>query len=342
MAQQMMKRAAAVSAVGVAAVMMATPAMAGRCGHSYAVDAPTTLAKVARACNVSLSALREANTGVNPDYVRPGEHLAVPDEIASATDVPSGGANLGVDGGGYSAPVYRYVEYTEPAAPKKAQPEQLIYTSSSGDPYFIQASYTAPYVPEDQTLSYQKRSAARIRNAGVQQPRTPVTLSPMRSYAPKAVTISSNTDLITGEPVSPLMECAVLRRQPSGKIEQVREFKPAPEGRETPAHCTEITEISMAAPLSPQSALAASDFLRSEYETGAPASVYTVLKGYVSHADAECVTLISDDGMRWRVGVPLAPMELLGKETTIWAEQTEAQQCGGLVMNRAVYAEQAQ
>ncbi len=330
----------AAGAASAAALVMATPAMAGRCGHSYAVDAPTTLAKVARACNVSLSALKEANTGVDPAYVRPGEHLAVPDEIASATDIPSGGADLGVDNGGYSAPVYRYAEYTEPA-PKPAKPAEPVYVATSNDPYFVQASYTAPYIAEDERLSYQQKSAARIRNAGVLRT-SPVNISPMRSYAPKAVTISSNTDLVTGEPVSPLMECAVLRRQPSGKIEQVREFKPAPEGRETPAHCTEITEISMAAPLKTEQRVTTSDFLHSEFEAMSPDAVFTVLKGYVVSADAECITLRTDDNMVWRLGVPLAPVEMLGKDATIWAELTDAPQCGGLVMNRAVYAERAE
>lgn len=82
-----------------------------------------------------------------------------------------------------------------------------------------------------------------------------------------------------------------------------------------------------------------SDFLRSEYEGSPPSSYVTVLQGYVSKADAECVTLRGDDGMVWQISVPLAPMEMLGKEATIWAELTDSSQCGGLTMNRAVYAE---
>lgn len=326
----------AAGAASVAALTLATPAMAGRCGHSYPVESPTTLAEVARACNVSLSALREANTGVDPDYVRPGQHLAVPDEIASATDVPSASADLGVADGGYSAPIYRYAEYTEPA-PQSSKVASDAYVASTS-PYFVQASATAPFVSEDERLSYQQRSAARIRNAG-RPAAAPVTLSPMRSYAPNAVTISADTDMVTGEPLSPLMECAVLRRQPSGKIKQVREVKPVPEGRATPPHCMEITHASMAAPLKGGAKFSASDFLKSEYEGAAPDASFTVLTGYISAADSECVTLHADDGMVWRVGAPLAPMDMLGKEATIWAELTDASQCGGLVMNRAVYAE---
>ncbi len=330
-------------------LLAASPAMAGRCGHSYPVDAPTTLAKVARACNVSLSALREANTGVNPDYVSPGEHLAVPDEISSANDIPSGSANVEVAETYYDTPIYHYAEYTEPArapapAPSYASPNGVAptYISSSTAPYFVRASALSTPVSmrDDKSLSYQQRSAARIRNAGVvSYPSTQVIYSPVRPTAPKSVMISTRGDMMVGDPLSPLMECAVLRRQENGKIKQVREFKPVPEGRDTPAHCTAVTKVSASSPMILNDRIAVSDFLRTEYE-GAPVNtMFTVLQGYVSYADAECVTLRSDDGMVWRVGVPLAPMELLGKEATIWAEQTDAAQCGGLTMTRAVYAE---
>jgi len=60
--------------------LSAAPASANRCGNSFAVDQAITLSKVARQCNVRLSELIEANPGVNPSHVRPGQHLAVPDE----------------------------------------------------------------------------------------------------------------------------------------------------------------------------------------------------------------------------------------------------------------------
>jgi hypothetical protein len=66
---------------------------------------------------------------------------------------------------------------------------------------------------------------------------------------------------------------------------------------------------------------------------------FTVLKGYVSQVDAECVSLRDEDGAVWRVAVDRAPMEMLGKNATIWAEFTDGSSCGGLVMDRAVYAE---
>lgn len=302
------------------------PAMAGRCGHSYPVDAPVTLAKVARACNVSLSALKEANPGVDPDYVTPGHHLAVPDEIAAA-DVPAGDADVGQAGGGYDAPIYRYAEYTEPApAPrlKTASAEENI-NDGSYPSYFIRASAYASPQPfyEDPNLSYQKRSAARIRHAGVM---TPPALLNGRA-APQARTIA-----LTGEDVSPLMECAVLRREEDGKIRQVREFKPIPEGRETPAHCAAVNTVSL-------TNQGAAVFARSG--PGAPRQFegMAVIDGYVSAADADCVTVVTGDGAAWRVAVDLAPVDLLGKDATIWAEVTTAKRCGGLVMASAVYAE---
>lgn len=322
--------------------LSAVPAMAGgRCGHSYPVDAPTTLAKVARACNVSLAALREANPGVDPGYVSPGEHLAVPDEIDNASDVPAGGANLGLDNSGASpAPIYRYVEYTEPArrnADNKTSAQSSSY-GSTVSPYYVQASLGgAPrFVRENENLSYQKRSAARIRNAGLPITTTsPAALAPLRSTQPRAMEVSIVTDLpdfgkLSGDPVSPLMECSVLRRQTDGKISQVREFKPLPEGRDTPPHCQAVSYTAPGA---------GAVISRSAYPALPPLEEIAVLHGYVSHADAECVTLRADDGMVWRVGVALAPMELLGKDATIWAEVTDAPSCGGLVLDRAVYAE---
>ncbi len=348
MADIMKKRFGIAATAVVVSVLSASPAMAGRCGHSYAVDAPITLAKVARACNVSLSALREANTGVDPNYVAPGEHLAIPDEIATATDVPAGGANLEVDDGyGYS-PIYKYAEYSEPSyqhshdGVSQTSAAPVYVSSTATEPYFIRAS--ALGVPstmrEDKNLSYQKLSASRIRNAGISTfPQTPVMMAPARQAPAISVMVSTRGDMLFGEPLSPLMECAVLRRTDEGKIAQVREFKPLPEGRETPVHCAEITNTSLSGPVMLNDKVPVSDFLRYEYEGATPSPVFTVLEGYVSAADAECITLRANDGMVWRIGVPLAPIEMLGKEATIWAELTDAKQCGGLTMNRAVYAE---
>lgn len=322
---------------------------AGRCGYSLPVDSPTTLAKVARACNVSLAALREANPGVDPAYVAPGEHLAVPDEIDKAPDVPAGSANIALpEADATPAPIYRYVEYTEPARATTRKADQNEAQSSAyrtaSSPYYVQVSAfeERPDFRERETLSYQKRSAARIRNAGVPVYTTsPAAITPLRSAPAAPVEISVTSDRpganLHGGALSPLMECSVWRRQENGKIKQVREFKPVPEGRETPLHCQTITNTSYSAAPS-----ASAVFSRSAYQTLPPIEEIAIVEGFVTDANAECVTVLTFDGAITRVGVDLAPMELLGKNATIWAEVTDDRSCGGLVLNRAVYAERIQ
>ncbi|PQA86713.1 LysM peptidoglycan-binding domain-containing protein [Hyphococcus luteus] len=319
--------------------LSAGPAMAGRCGHSYPVDVPVSLVEVARACNVSLAALKEANPGVNPASVRPGRHLAVPDEIDAATDIPPGYANVEAAGGDYNeTPIYRYVEYNEPAAapspnPKAANVAAAGYAANAS-PYFVRASTGAPQpFFEDRNLSYQQRSAARIRHAVAMT--TPAMMAPARPASPGAVTISSMGEpphQLYGDPLSPVMECSVLRRQPDGKIRQVREFKPLPEGREAPAHCAVVESASLKAD-------GAVLFTRAGIEALPALEDMTVLEGYVSAADADCITVMANDGATRRVAVDLAPVDLLGKYVTLWAEDADAGRCGGLVMSRAVYVE---
>ena len=84
-------RIAGAAGAAIAASLIASSASAGnRCGGSLGVDAPTTLASVARRCNVNLSALYEANPGVDPRNVAPGTYLAIPDEIDDVAGVSSG------------------------------------------------------------------------------------------------------------------------------------------------------------------------------------------------------------------------------------------------------------
>ena len=325
MAKRSMLKSGFAAGAAIAALACTQAMAAGRCGASYPVDRPVSLAKVASACNVSLAALKEANPGVNPDYVTPGNHLAVPDEIDDGAYVASPGANLSPDGDYYSdnTPIYQYAEYTEPAPRADATASEAVDGYS---PYFIRASATAP-VYEDPNLSYQQRSAARIRHAGVTTPAAYRAASGA-SY----ISFPSRQPAYGQQPVSPLMECSVLRRQPDGKIKQIREFKPAPEGRETPAHCDRIETISLTRG-------APEVVARSSSAAPAPFVPMMVIDGYVSAADADCVTVDTADGERWHVAVDLSPMDLLGKHALIWAEETQSRRCGGLVMASAVYAE---
>ncbi len=238
-------------ALGAALALASTPAMAGRCGHAYAVDAPVTLAKVARACNVSLSALKEANPSVNPDYVRPGEHLALPDEMATPADVPAGALDLAMDGGEASmATIYRYAEYVEPARAGSTNNGDRISSNDADapSPYFIRASaYASPEIFHDEAnLSYQKRAASRIRHAGVRAaPILPPSMA--RPSTPESITVSTTSEgprMLSGAPLSPLMECASARREADGKVRQVRIFKPLAEGRTPPANCALVEKTA--------------------------------------------------------------------------------------------------
>lgn len=170
--------AATISAAGLAA---ASPAFAGgRCGGALAVDAPTTLSKVARKCNVRLSALREANPGVDPANVRPGEHLSIPIErdqfvggssfVIADQDADDSREDVSVvvaDDEGMTSinledfrsnPVRRTdrINVRDTRVSREATSRLRPEPVSAG-------GYSA-----NNRLSFQKLSAARIHNAGVQ------------------------------------------------------------------------------------------------------------------------------------------------------------------------------
>lgn len=324
-----------------AGALFAGPAMAGRCGGAYPVDAPTTLTKVARACNVSLKALIEANPGVDPDYVSPGEHLAVPDEAPLHSDaVPTV-----ADGGDVAEQDDwrpRYVEWTGdeavPATDAAAVTTVNAVAPAAGSDqfYFYGASVANGFVPhtdESGHLSYQKRAAERIRVAGL-----PVNRPLLAPVAPEFVSATP------GDGVAALMECMVLRRADDGKIKQVREFKPIPEGRETPSHCAAVRMQAVSATQAP--ALldlkgGASLFARVYAKPGAPVpgAEAGMFSGYVSAANGECLTVIGDDGRFARIDARGQSAGLVGRDVRLWTVEDAASACGGLALDHAVYAE---
>lgn len=333
MGSNLLVRRALTGLILIAGIGAASPAMAGRCGHSYAVDTPTTLSKVARACNVSYAALVEANRGVDPGNVRPGEHLAVPDEIASAGSpvAPSPVVDNDVDNDAATPPTptirhpyigrrpgasYQYY-YEDRAA---VRPINASMNATSPSTYF-DTNITPVHASRNSGLSYQKLSAARIRNAGYSAP--PIE-RPRSIFLDKSGVIKS----VSAYP-TPLLECSVLRRQPDGKIRQVREVKIGSDQEETPAHCISLRLNE------PVRAIVTRGSLSSE----ASIENLTVLRGRVLAVSDECVTLESNDGEIWRMQAPIAASDMLGKDATIWAAYTRALSCGGLVLNHAVYAE---
>ncbi|MEM8937409.1 MAG: LysM domain-containing protein [Pseudomonadota bacterium] len=172
-----------------AAAAIATPAAAGPCGGSYPVDRETTLSAVASACGVSYGALREANPGVDPGAVRPGEHLSIP--FTDDADAPRlAGRSAGTNSS------------TEKPIPSVELADRRVITDVVADDTGI-GSYTAApdrvpnarfagrvrardaridagprgwirtasasgqqYVSTADRLSFQQRSAMRIANAG--------------------------------------------------------------------------------------------------------------------------------------------------------------------------------
>ncbi len=317
----LMKRAAMGIALA-AGLCAATPAVAGRCGHSYAVDAPTTLSKVARACNVSYAALLEANRGVDPGNVRPGQHLAIPDEVADASEIAAPASDAAADKPSQIAHPYisarpesAYSTYFDGGA--GVQPVNARAPSASAT-YFD--SIGMPIHARSSRLSYQKLSAARIRNAGIA--RVPIVI------APTPLNRAGVAETVSAYP-TPLMECAVLRRQADGKIRQVREVKPAPEGVQPPAHCVAFESAA------PDGAI----LTRGAERAHGGEENLMLFRGFVSHVSEECVTLEADDGSIWRLGAPDSAGELLGKDATVWATAADSRLCDGLVLDHAVYAE---
>ncbi|WP_425408688.1 LysM peptidoglycan-binding domain-containing protein [Hyphococcus sp.] len=361
MGSKLAYRRVAAGAVITAAMLSASPAIAGRCGYSYAVDSPTTLSKVARACNVSFAALVEANRGVDPGYVRPGEHLAVPDEVDNPQDAVAPDPDAPSVDTSPAAPVVRHPYIaTRPlntqrrydASYETSYETQRRYEYYDGyynddgrhyDDYYhddgrsdfrpINASARAPATyfgisaapvetRRDSRLSYQKLSASRIRNAGyAAQPQ----ITPRSVYWDNPAQIRT----VSAYP-TPIMECSVLRRQPNGKIQQVRELRPAPEleHQETPAHCASVKLGK------PASAI----MTRSAFAQNLPQE-FAVLRGRVVSVDFGCMTLQGDDGLHWRINAPQSASDMFGKEATVWAAPTRDQSCGGLMLDHAVYAE---
>ncbi|MEZ5894523.1 MAG: hypothetical protein R3C58_15425 [Parvularculaceae bacterium] len=328
---------AGIGAICVAA-LASSPAMAGRCGGFYPVDAPTTLTKVARACNVSLAALKEANPGVDPGYVAPGENLAVPDEgVGAAAEVPAVADGGDLDDAYADNPLSnRYVEYRDTGV-RLASATQSPAPASS-QPYFYRTSLTGggslPHTEQRDRSTFQKRSAERIRAAGLSMNPTPA-VAPL--YSPSTPEFISAAP---GEPLSPLMECVVLRRMENGKIGQVREFKPIPQGRETPAHCSAMS-VSMRAPVATAAPaiIAPVSLPPSPFAELPPIDEPVMLSGYVSSYSDGCLTLISDDGQFSRIDARGMSDGLVGREATLWVEYTDAAACGGAALDHAVYAE---
>jgi LysM repeat protein len=345
-----------VAALSAAFFVLATPASAGRCGHSYAVDAPTTLVTVARQCNVNLSALYEANPGVDPRNVRPGEYLAVPDEITgstlseapavqpsavqpSSTESPAHGVSGTIIndaglGGNFTRTAQR-IAYRDG------------WNASSSRPAWRrEENGGARQHANSDTLSYQRLSALRIESAGL-------PMAPARFAGANA---SAGVQLI---------ECQVLRKRDGGKIHKLRKIISTPEN--TFVEISALSEgegsdcrlISASAPVQLTPGVPAARYTTPAAGTGYRLPDYSKigdititsrpaqrrkisLRGEIVDSTDGCLLLKTDNGVLRRLSATQPADDLLGKEVTVWGTMSSGSACGGgasILISHAVYAE---
>jgi len=309
-------KTAAVTVTGLAVIFTASPAAAGRCGHSYPVDKPTTLGEVARQCNVRLSELREANPGVTPGNVRPGEHLAVPDErdqystarpatLASDQTAASSGPTT-------SHPFIVSPDYNAPAtdvvADDQGMNEITLVQDFRGDnaraaqrirvrdtrigsdaPVWLQREApTGGHYSAADRASYQKLSALRIRNAGFRT--TSATTANTKGVLAARFTKESAITVITTHPGYRLPDYSAI-----GNLNH----------------------------------------------KGIQNAAFS-LSGEVIDADQGCLVLKTKNDQLWRLAAAPPSGGLLGKSVTVWGTQTASTACGAgpsMLVSHAVYAE---
>ncbi len=349
-----------IGAVGAAFFVMAAPAQAGRCGHSYAVDAPTTLVTVARQCNVNLSALYEANPGVDPRNVRPGEYLAVPDEIDSTmisvvdapVSTPSAVQPSLIDSPAHEVGATIINDTGISDAGRAGVAQRVSYrdqwsSSSSRASWLREEAGGARHHANSDTLSYQRLSALRIQSAGL----------------PTASARFAEAEAPSGVQ---LIECQVLRKRDGGKIHKVRKIISTPDNT-----FVEISEmklgqgadcrlISTSAPVQLTPGVPAAHYTTPAVGTGYRLPDYSKigdiavthrlverrrvisLRGEIVDNTNGCLLLKTDNDVLRRLSTTQSADDLLGKEVTVWGTMSSNGACGAgasILISHAVYAE---
>ncbi len=352
-----------IGAVSAAFFVLAAPASAGRCGNSYAVDAPTTLVTVARQCNVNLSALYEANPGVDPRNVRPGEYLALPDEITrstiplvdapvadaptvqpASTDRPAHGvsgtiiSDAGISDAGLGGDF--------PGAAQRISYRNQWGSSSSRSAWRREEPLGARQHANSDTLSYQRLSALRIESAGL-------PTSPTRFAGANA------------SPDIQLIECQVLRKRDGGKIHKLRKIISTPENTFVEINAMSEGEgsdcrlISASAPVQLTPGVPAAHYTTPAADTGYRLPDYSKigdivvtprlvqqrkisLRGEIVDSTDGCLLLKTDNDVLRRLSTTQPADDLLGKEVTVWGTMSSNGACGAgasILISHAVYAE---
>ncbi len=363
------QKLAGCASAAIALAVTAAPATAGgRCGGSLGIDAPTTLAEIARRCNVNLSALYEANPGVDPRNVTSGTYLAIPDEIteyasAGAPSAPPVVATNETDdlyygpvtddhglSGDYPDEAMR--DYDARVSMRvRVRDVQL----ASRDPVWLREatgggarSYAA------NRLSYQQRSAARIHSAGVPTFATPANPSLRNAVSGKAG-------------ASEVISCAVLRNDEQGRLRKVRkiistptntyvEVEPAAGGK---FDCTLVkgADASNVVPtpgvpaahygIAPRtSTITASRYRLPDFNAINPKAANEPVKisvsGDVVGEANGCLLLDAGPGGRWALAAAPGADSLVGKHVTAWGVASQSGACGAaptMIVSHAVYAE---
>lgn len=235
-----MKRSFTLGAAATALVLIsAAPfgaSASNRCGGALTIDIPTTLARIARQCNVNLAELREANPGVDPGDVQTGARIAIPDEFGQFDGGPSRPDLSFDDNDDDNIDVVDYdweasrtgvtddyrrgddvgndaISYAEQNRPRSRNIRNVV---SGESPLWLQPeTFNSRHLtsPVDR-LSFQKTAAMRISLAGATP--TPMINIPQQSTGPVFNQISAPSDLV--------IECPVVEKRANGELFRVRKI----------------------------------------------------------------------------------------------------------------------
>lgn len=375
--------------VGVAGIAVASPSIAaGRCGGALSIDAPTTLSSVAMRCNVNLSELYEANPSVDPSNVRPGERLAIPEERDRYASGSSSSLNVAptttdnnttsdhpyIVSQDYVAPeiddhfssisdaeAYRGTD-TDRVTSVRVRDTRIADTSPSWIRQDSGDREGASLYSINRRLSYQKMSAMRIHNAGVQTIDRPL---PTTIATPITVT---KTPLLKSAALAKvntkLIECNTLEETIEGKIHQVNriistadktfvEINASPDGEGFDCRLIDAAAKSDAVDGAPISHFTGPvekmDYHLPDYSRiGVQPQMVRIgngeftLSGEVTESRGDCMMLKTKNNRVWRLASQSSSADLIGKQVTVWGKPRVSAACNGgaaMVISHAVYAE---
>lgn len=350
--------------VAIAVSMIASPSLAAnRCGGSLAIDAPTSLAEIAQRCNVNLSALYEANPGVDPRNVASGTYLAIPDEVADyvasgVRTTPTQVATINTADNnavhGQSGDITEEATRDYDARVSSRLRIRDVQLASS-DPVWMRASTgggARSYAAD--RASYQQRSAARIHNAGV-----PTIVAPSNPLLRNSISATaSGADVIS---------CAVLRNGKDGKRRKVRQIISTPTNTFVEVEpvgagqfdCT-LVSAAAAADMPPTPGVPAAHYGMAPRTQSLSPSKYRLpdfntinpkassrpnkiaISGEVIGEAQGCLLLDAGAGGQWALASAPGADSLVGKHVTAWGVASQSGACGAaptMIVSHAVYAE---